>query len=111
MPPAHCCGRGRRRRRGSSRNSGVGVTVALGPRVARRVRGPHGARGFATAFTTRYSSLSALVAAFVTPLFLWWFGHPALASLFVVLTLLLFWKHSENIKRLQAGTEGRIGAK
>jgi acyl phosphate:glycerol-3-phosphate acyltransferase len=27
-----------------------------------------------------------------------------------VLTLLLFWKHSENIKRLQAGTEGRIGA-
>mgnify|MGYP000110661223 CR=1 FL=1 len=34
----------------------------------------------------------------------------ALASLFVVLTLLLFWKHSENIKRLQSGTEGRIGA-
>src|SRR5437879_6707921 len=65
----------------------------------------------ATAFTTRYSSLSALVAAFITPLFLWWFGHPALASLFVALTLLLFWKHSENIKRLQAGTEGRIGAK
>jgi len=64
----------------------------------------------ATAVTTRYSSLSALVAAFVTPLFLWWFGHPALASLFVVLTLLLFWKHTENIKRLQAGTEGRIGA-
>ena len=30
----------------------------------------------ATAVTTRYSSLSALVAAFVTPLFLWWFGHP-----------------------------------
>src|SRR6266446_3898598 len=65
----------------------------------------------ATAFTTRYSSLSALVAAFITPLFLWWFGHPALASLFVVLTLLLFWKHTENIKRLQTGTEGRIGAK
>jgi len=64
----------------------------------------------ATAFTTRYSSLSALIAAFVTPLFLWWFGHPALASLFVVLTLLLFWKHTENIKRLQSGTEGRIGA-
>src|SRR6266481_4550517 len=64
----------------------------------------------ATAFTTRYSSLSALIAAFVTPLFLWWFGHPALASQFVVMTMLLFWKHSENIKRLQAGTEGRIGA-
>jgi len=65
----------------------------------------------ATAATTRYSSLSALIAAFITPLFLWWFGHAALASLFVVLTLLLFYKHSENIKRLQAGTEGRIGAK
>ena len=50
----------------------------------------------ATAVTTRYSSLSALVAAFVTPLFLWWFGHPALASLFVVLTLLLFWKHTRK---------------
>src|SRR5450631_1217840 len=65
----------------------------------------------ATAFTTRYSSLSALIAAFVTPLFLWWFGHPALASLFVVLTLLTFYAHRENIKRLQAGTEGKIGEK
>ncbi|WP_027522967.1 glycerol-3-phosphate 1-O-acyltransferase PlsY [Bradyrhizobium sp. Ec3.3] len=65
----------------------------------------------ATAFTTRYSSLSALVAAFVTPIFLWWFGHLALASLFAVLTLLLFYMHRENIKRLQSGTEGRIGQK
>src|SRR5882757_1664615 len=65
----------------------------------------------ATAATSRYSSLSALVASFVTPIFLWWFGHPALASLFAVLTLLLFYVHRENIKRLQAGTEGRIGEK
>jgi glycerol-3-phosphate acyltransferase PlsY len=65
----------------------------------------------ATAFTSRYSSLSALVASFVTPIFLWWFGHAALASLFAVLTLLLFYKHRENIARLQAGTEGRIGEK
>ncbi len=65
----------------------------------------------ATAFTSRYSSLSALVASFVTPIFLWWFGHAALASLFVVLTMLLFYMHRENIKRLQAGTEGRIGEK
>ncbi|MBR1207317.1 MULTISPECIES: glycerol-3-phosphate 1-O-acyltransferase PlsY [unclassified Bradyrhizobium] len=64
-----------------------------------------------TATTTRYSSLSALIAAFVTPLFLWWFGHNALASLFAVLTLLLFYTHRENIKRLQAGTEGKIGEK
>lgn len=65
----------------------------------------------ATAFTTRYSSLSALVAAFITPLFLWWFSDPKLASLFVVLTLLLFYAHRENIKRLQSGKESRIGEK
>src|SRR6266481_3133142 len=65
----------------------------------------------ATAFTSRYSSLAALVASFVTPIFLWWFGHLALASLFAVLTLLLFYTHRENIRRLQAGTEGKIGAK
>ena len=65
----------------------------------------------ATAATSRYSSLSALVASFITPIFLWWFGHAALASLFAVLTLLLFYAHRENIKRLQAGTEGRIGEK
>lgn len=65
----------------------------------------------ATAFTTRYSSLSALVAAFITPIFLWWFGHLALAALFAVLTLLMFYAHRENIKRLQAGRESRIGEK
>jgi len=70
-----------------------------------------GAIWLTTAFTTRYSSLAALVASVVTPIFLWWFGHPALASLFAVLTMLLFYMHRENIKRLQAGTEGRIGAK
>src|SRR5438552_15877035 len=70
-----------------------------------------GAIWLGTAFTSRYSSLSALVASFLTPIFLWWFGHPALASLFAVMTLLLFYAHRENIKRLQAGTEGRIGQK
>jgi acyl phosphate:glycerol-3-phosphate acyltransferase len=65
----------------------------------------------ATAFATRYSSLSALIASFVTPLILWWFGHSTLASLFAVLTLLLFYMHRENIQRLLAGTEGKIGQK
>ena len=63
----------------------------------------------ATAVATRYSSLSALVASFVTPIFLWWFGHPALAALFAVLTALLFYMHRENIRRLRDGTEGKIG--
>jgi glycerol-3-phosphate acyltransferase PlsY len=65
----------------------------------------------ATAVISRYSSLSALVASFVTPIFLWWFGHYALAGLFAVLTMLLWYMHRENIKRLQAGTEGKIGEK
>jgi glycerol-3-phosphate acyltransferase PlsY len=60
----------------------------------------------ATAGTSRFS---ALLASFITPIFLWWFGHAALAALCAVLTLLLFYSHRENIKRLQSGTEGRIG--
>ena len=63
----------------------------------------------ATAVITRFSSLSALVASFIAPIFLWWVGHPALAVLFAGLTLLLFYMHRENIRRLRAGTEGRIG--
>jgi acyl phosphate:glycerol-3-phosphate acyltransferase len=65
----------------------------------------------AVAFATRYSSLSALVASLVTPILLWWLGHLALATLFAVLTLLLFYAHRENIKRLLAGNEGKIGQK
>jgi glycerol-3-phosphate acyltransferase PlsY len=65
----------------------------------------------ATALLTRYSSLSALVASFVTPILLWWLGHSALAALFAVLTVLLFYMHRENIGRLLAGTEGKIGQK
>ena len=65
----------------------------------------------AVAVITRYSSLSALIASLVTPVLLWWFGHLALAALFAVLTLLVFYAHRENIKRLLAGTEGKIGQK
>lgn len=65
----------------------------------------------ATAVTTRYSSLSALVASAVTPLTLYWFGHAPLAVLFLVLTALLWFMHRANIRRLMDGTEGRIGAK
>ena len=65
----------------------------------------------ALAFALRYSSLSALIASVITPIFLWWFGHAALAVLFAVLTLLLIFMHRENIRRLMAGTEGKIGQK
>ena len=65
----------------------------------------------ATALISRYSSLSALIASLITPIFIWWSGHTALAALFALLTLLLFYMHRENIKRLLAGTEGKIGQK
>jgi glycerol-3-phosphate acyltransferase PlsY len=63
------------------------------------------------AFALRYSSLSALTASVITPIVLWWVNQPALATLFAVLTLLLIFMHRENIKRLMAGTEGKIGQK
>ncbi|MGH6679641.1 MAG: glycerol-3-phosphate 1-O-acyltransferase PlsY [Bradyrhizobium sp.] len=63
----------------------------------------------ATAGAFRYSSLSALVASLVTPFFLWWLGALALAALSAGLTLLLFYMHRENIKRLLTGAEGKIG--
>lgn len=65
----------------------------------------------ACAFTSRYSSFSALAASAITPIFLWWYASPQLAILATILTLLLWYMHRENIKRLQAGTEGKIGAK
>jgi glycerol-3-phosphate acyltransferase PlsY len=65
----------------------------------------------ACAFTSRYSSFAALTASAITPIFLYWIGAHQLAVLALVLTLLLWYMHRENIKRLQAGTEGKIGQK
>ena len=65
----------------------------------------------ATAVISRYSSLSALIASLVTPIFIWWHEHAMLAALFAVLSLLLLYMHRANISRLLAGTEGKIGQK
>ncbi|MDP4022218.1 glycerol-3-phosphate 1-O-acyltransferase PlsY [Methylobacterium sp. NEAU 140] len=63
------------------------------------------------AFALRYSSLAALAASAATPAVLWALGAPDKALLFLVLGALLWWKHAPNIRRLAAGTEGRIGQK
>lgn len=62
------------------------------------------------ALISRYSSLSALVAAALSPLLLWW-RHPqaGVVAVGVAVALLLFWRHRQNIRRLLAGTETRIG--
>ena len=64
------------------------------------------------AIATRYSSAAALAASAVTPLLtLALGGGVRLAALLAALAVLLWWKHSENIARLRAGTEGKIGKK
>ncbi|WP_422373579.1 glycerol-3-phosphate 1-O-acyltransferase PlsY [Hoeflea sp.] len=59
----------------------------------------------------RYSSLAALAAAIAVPVALYLYGRPEIGSLFVVMSLITFLKHHENIRRLLAGTESRIGDK
>ena len=63
----------------------------------------------ACAAITRYSSLSALLASIATPVTLYLFGHVQWAQLFLLLTLILFLRHRENITRLLKGEESRIG--
>jgi glycerol-3-phosphate acyltransferase PlsY len=63
------------------------------------------------AWLTRYSSLAALIASALTPLALWFLGTPHAAALFVILSVLLWLRHIPNIRRLIAGSEGKIGAK
>jgi glycerol-3-phosphate acyltransferase PlsY len=65
----------------------------------------------AIAFTTRYSSLSALVAMLVTPVALWILGAEKAAAVMAVMTAISYWKHKANISRLINGTESKIGAK
>jgi acyl phosphate:glycerol-3-phosphate acyltransferase len=58
----------------------------------------------------RYSSLSALIAAIVTPVATLALGQTTTAVLLGMLSILLILKHDNNIRRLIAGTEPRIGA-
>lgn len=83
----------------------IGVLIGLDWRVALAFC----AAWLAVAFVSRYSSLSALVASLVAPATLWWVGERQIAELAILLTILLWWKHRENLKRLLAGTESRIG--
>jgi glycerol-3-phosphate acyltransferase PlsY len=57
----------------------------------------------------RTSSLSTLIAAVLAPFYMLLIREPANAGLAAVLAVLVFIAHRENIKRLIAGTEPRIG--
>ena len=57
----------------------------------------------------RISSVAGLLAAFTAPMAAAYFGRYELVALLVACTLIVFWKHRENIERLMDGTEPRIG--
>ena len=60
---------------------------------------------------TRYSSLAALVSSLVSTAALFYFGHIQWGELFAVLSVILWIRHKENIKRLLEGKESKIGKK
>ncbi|MEO8667215.1 MAG: glycerol-3-phosphate 1-O-acyltransferase PlsY [Bauldia sp.] len=65
----------------------------------------------AAAAITRFSSVGALSASVAAPLALFFFGQSEIGSLFVILSVILWLKHAQNIRRLAIGSEGRIGLK
>ena len=65
----------------------------------------------ATAALTRISSLSALMAAVLTPLWMVLLGRGDLVALGLFLAALILIRHRANIARILAGTEPKIGKK
>ncbi|GAB5502700.1 glycerol-3-phosphate 1-O-acyltransferase PlsY [Pyruvatibacter sp.] len=64
-----------------------------------------------TAAVTRISSLSALVAAALAPAYFWYSDHWLIIPFAVFYAVLIFIRHKDNIQRILAGEEPRIGAK
>ena len=62
-----------------------------------------------TAYLTRYSSLSALVAVGASPLIALATGGTFVALVLAVMAAIVFVRHSDNIRRLRDGQERRIG--
>lgn len=91
---------------------GKGVATFLGLLLA--LSFPVGAACCATwlaaAALKRISSLAALAAAALSPLWMLLLGYPQGLVLAVILAALVFWRHRENIARLKAGTEPKIGS-
>ncbi|MBF5079539.1 glycerol-3-phosphate 1-O-acyltransferase PlsY [Paracoccus sp. NBH48] len=92
---------------------GKGVATFLGTVIA--LNWPLGLIACATwaltAAITRISSLSALLAAALAPVFAWGLGRTDIAAVAAFMAVLIFIRHHANISRLLAGTEPRIGRK
>jgi acyl phosphate:glycerol-3-phosphate acyltransferase len=63
----------------------------------------------AVAFITRYSSAAGMAAVVASVVAFFLFGSIELGLLVLMMTLLILWKHRENIARLRAGAETKIG--
>ncbi len=99
---------------------GKGVATALGALLGLSwaLGGAVLATWLAVAALTRYSSLSALVAALLAPLWGWLLlpapdgeARGAATAVLAVMSVLLWWRHRANIGRLVRGEEDRIGHK
>src|SRR6185437_7298248 len=85
----------------------LGVTIALYWPVGLLVA----ATWLGAALIWRISSLSALIAIALSPVYFFLSGHQDYAPLAVLLAALIFFMHRENIRRLLQGAEPRIGSK
>ncbi len=57
----------------------------------------------------KISSLSALISVFFTPFVLWYFSQSIdLTAAVSVMSILVFWRHKQNIKSLLQGSEAKI---
>jgi acyl phosphate:glycerol-3-phosphate acyltransferase len=91
---------------------GKGVATALGILLALNVWLGLGALAtwLGAAAVWRISSLSALLAAALAPVFAWFLLGPGPSGLAVLLlSALLIWRHRSNLQNLLAGKEGKIG--
>jgi glycerol-3-phosphate acyltransferase PlsY len=65
----------------------------------------------AVALLLRYSSLATLIAALAGPGYAYWLGNWQIMELAAFMTVLVFIRHHQNIRRLLTGAEPKIGAK
>jgi len=61
-----------------------------------------------TAFLSRISSLSALISSLSSILWVWILGVPSAVFIMTVLTILIWYRHIENIKRIIKNSEPKI---
>ncbi len=83
----------------------IGVTTALYWPVGLLVA----ASWLLAALVWRISSLSALIAIALSPVYFFVLGRQEYAPVAALLAVLIFYTHRENIRRLLAGAEPRIG--